>query len=277
MTEQREQDIEGHITLGDNIADKQQWSKSETTNTPSKNMTDSNLEAVKDILFPEIIEENNYLKAENQQQKEQIENLTDENGKLHRALSEQVLLVQEYKDKLEKLQKVFDEDCQESVTVVTDGLDFIFDVTHFCEYIRIDQIHFLFLQLQKLVDIKIEPDKYLLDNASAVVPIFILLTQSTNIPSIYRYEGNMRDFCNEWNCNVVPYIKDKERAKALTCDYDNFKRERDKEPWNTTSPATWRKDAMYKRNKLKLARAVNIKQQLEKLFKTSTFPCKQAV
>ena len=68
MEELGERDIEGHITLGDDIADKQQWSKSETTHAPSKNMTDSNLEAVKQLLLPEIVEENNNLKEEIQQQ-----------------------------------------------------------------------------------------------------------------------------------------------------------------------------------------------------------------
>lgn len=277
MEEQREQDIEGHITLGDNIAHKQQWSKSETVPALSKDMTDSNLEAVKSILFPEIIEENNNLKEEIQQQQEQIESLMDENGSLRNIVVDKELEIKRCKEKLEKLQKLFSENPQEEVTVITDGLDFVFDVTHFNEYIRIDQIHFLFLQLQKLADIKIEPDKYLLDNASAIVPIFILLTQSVSIPTIYRYEGNMRDFCNEWNSNVVAYIKDKERAKALTCDYENFKRENSKEPWTSTSPATWRKDIINSRSKLKLNRAVNIKIQLEKLLKTITSPCKQAV
>ena len=284
MEELGEQDIEGHITLGDNIADKPQWSKSETAPAPSKDITDSNFEAVKELLFPDVMEENHklkeenlQLKEENWQQKEQLENQVDENTRLCRVVSSQALLIQEYKEKLEKLQKVFNENNQEGVTVVTDGFDFVFDVTHFNEYIRIDQIHFLFLQLQKLVDIKIEPDKYLLDNASAIVPIFILLTQSVSIPTIYRYEGNMRDFCNEWNSNVVAYIKDKERAKALTCDYENFKRENSKEPWTSTSPATWRKDIINSRSKLKLNRAINIKLQLEKLLKTITSPCKQAV
>lgn len=277
MEELGEHDIEGHIIVGNNIADKQQWSKSETASAPSKNMTDSNLEAVKSILFPEIIEENNNLKEEIQHKQEQIESLTDENTRLHRALSEQVLLVQEYKDKLENLQKLFNENSQEEVTVITDGLDLVFDVTHFNEYIRIDQIHFLFLQLQKLVDIKIEPGKYLLDNASAVVPIYIVLTSSTNIPETFKYKGSMRDFCNEWNSNVVAYIKDKERAKALTCDYENFKRENSKEPWTRTSPATWRRDIINSRSKLKLNRAINIKLQLERLLKTIPSPCKQAV
>ena len=274
MEELGERDIEGHITLGDDIADKQQWSKSETTHAPSKNMTDSNLEAVKQLLLPEIVEENNNLKVRNQEQQEQIDSLIDENDKLHRLVSTQALQIQEYKEKLEKLQKLFNEESQEGITVITDGLDFAFDVTHFNEYIRIDQIHFLFLQLQKLADIKIGPDKYLLDNASAIVPIFIFLTQST---SIYKYEGNMHDFCNEWNSNVAAYIKDKDRAKALTCDYENFKREHNKEPWNKTSPSTWRRDITNSRNKLKLDRAINIKLQLEKLLKTNISPCKRTV
>ena len=273
MEEQRERDIEGHIIVGNNIADKQQWSKSETASAPSKNMTDSNYEAIKEILFPEMKEENNNLKEEIQQQREQIEDMTDENTKLHRALSEQVLLVQEYRDKLEKLQKLFNESSQEGVTVITDGLDFVFDVTHFNEYIRIDQIHFLFLQLQKLVDIKIEPDKYLLNNAAAIVPVYIILTSNTKIPEIFRYRGSMSDFCNEWNCNVVAYIKDKERAKAITCNPESFEREHRKEPWPRTSPSTWRRDIINGRNKRKLDRAINIKTHMENLLVAQKASC----
>lgn len=277
MEEQREPDIEGHIIVGNNIADIQQWSKSETASAPSKNMMDSDSEAIKRFLFPKIIEENNNLKEEIQQQQEQIESLMEENGSLRNIVVDKELEIKRCKEKLEKLQKLFSENSQEEVTVITDGLDLVFDVTHFNEYIRIDQIHFLFLQLQKLVDIKIEPDKYLLDNASAVVPIYIVLTSSTNIPETFRYKGSMRDFCNEWNSNVVAYIKDKERAKALTCDYENFKRENSKEPWTRTSPATWRRDIINSRSKLKLNRAINIKLQLERLLKTIPPPCKQAV
>ena len=266
MEEQREQDIEGHIIVGNNIADKQQWSKSETASAPSKNMTDSNLEAVKSILFPEIIEENKNLKEKNQQQNEQIECLVDENGSLKSIVADKELELKKCKEQLEKLQKLFNEASQEGVTVVTDGLDFVFDVTHFNEYIRIDQIHFLFLQLQKLVDIKIEPDKYLLNNAAAIVPVYIILTSSAKIPETFRYRGSMSDFCNEWNCNVVAYIKDKERAKTITCNYDSFEREHRKEPWPKTSPATWRKDIINGRNKLKLDRAINIKIHIENLL-----------
>lgn len=273
MEEQRERDIEGHIIVGNNTANKQQWAKSETEQSPSKHLTDSNFEAVKELLFPEVIEENNNLKEENRQQQEKIENLTDENSKLHRALSEQVLLVQEYKDKLEKLQKVFDENSQEGVMINSDGLKFTYNITNFSEYIKIEQIDFLFLQLQKLVDIKIAPNKYLINNAAAVVPIYIILTSSSKIPETFKYKGSMQDFCNEWNSNVVAYITDKERAKAITCNSESFEREHRKEPWRNTSPATWRKDIIVKSNKLKLDRAINIKIHLENLLVARKSSC----
>lgn len=277
MAEQRELDIEGHIIVGNNIADKQQWSKSKTEPSPSKHLTDSNLEAVKELLFPEVIEENNNLKEENRQQQEKIENLTDENSKLHRALLEQVLLVQKYKDKLEKLQRAFDENSQEGVMINSDGLKFTYDITNFNEYIKIDQIDFMFLQLQKLVDIKIEPNKYLLDCAAAVVPVYIVLskrfTMSSTTPYIYSYGGSIRDFCNEWNVNVVAYIKDKERAEALTCDYESFKREHSKAPWSQTSPTTWRRDIINSRNKTKLDRAINIKMYIDRLLPVKITSC----
>lgn len=277
MAEQRELDIEGHIIVGNNTADKQQWSKSETEQSPSKHLTDSNFEAVKELLFPEVIEENKNLKEENRQQQEKIENLTDENSKLHRALSEQVLLVQKYKDKLEKLQRAFDENSQEGVMINSDGLKFTYDITNFNEYIKIDQIDFMFLQLQKLVDIKIEPNKYLLDCAAAVVPVYIVLskrfTMSSTTPYIYSYGGSMRDFCNEWNVNVVAYIKDEERAKALTCVYESFKREHSKAPWSQTSPTTWRRDIINSRNKTKLDRAINIKMYIDRLLPVKITSC----
>ena len=266
MTEQREQDIEGHITLGDNIADKQQWSKSETTNTPSKNLIDSRFEAVKDILFPEIIKENKNLKAENQQQKELIESLMDENGSLRNIVANKELEINKCKEKLKELQTLFKGCRQEEITVSTNVFKFTYDVTHFNEYIEIEQIDFLFMQLQKLVEIKIEPDRYLLDNASAVVPIFIILTNSKKINPIYRYSGGMNDFCNEWNSNVVAYIKDKDRAKALTCNYISFKAECGRAPMKNTMPSMWKRDIIDSKNKRKLERAINIRTYLEKLL-----------
>ncbi len=284
MAEQRELDIEGHIIVDNNIADKQQWSKSKTEPSPSKHLTDSNLEAVRELLFPEVIEESNNLKEENRQlkeenwqQKEQLENQTDENTRLRRVVSDQALLLQEYKDKLEKLQRAFDENNQGGMMVSTDGLKFVYNVTHFNEYIKIDQIDFMFLQMQKLVEIKIEPDKYLLDNAAAVVPVYIVLskrfTMSSTTPYIYSYGGSMRDFCNEWNSNVVAYIKDEERAKALTCVYESFKREHSKAPWSQTSPTTWRRDIINSRNKTKLDRAINIKMYIDRLLPVKITSC----
>ena len=123
-----------------------------------------------------------------------------------------------------------------------------------------------FLNLQKLTDIKTAPDQYLINNASAVVPIYLLLTESKKIPEIYRYKGTKSDFCREWNSNVASRIPDKDRSQALTIEYDSFKAECNRAPWKNSSPANWNRDKVDSKHKVKLDRAVNTKKHLERLF-----------
>ena len=156
---------------------------------------------------------------------------------------------------------------QDELTVSTDVLHFEYDILHFGNGATPLLVDMLFRKLQELADTKIAPDQYLIDNASAVVPIYILLTQSPNINPIYRYKGHMSDFCKEWNSNVASRIADEERSKKLTCRYESFKSEYGRVPWTVTSPASWRTDIDSRREKIKLERAYNTKVRVESLLK----------
>ena len=250
-----------------NTGDMQQaWTSVETSPMPADNIYKKAVDAFGQMVHSGLVKERDELKADNEKKTEENALLREENDKLHRLTSNQALELQEYKDKLIKLQDLFNNQRQGEPTVSSDVLHFEFDVVHFDEYITIDQINTLFLKLQEIVNIKTAPDHYLIDTAAAVVPIYIMLTQSKKINPIYRYKGTMSDFCNEWNTNVASRIADKERSQTLTCNYEAFKKEHGRAPWNKSTPATWRNDSKASRNKKKLERAANTKMHLERLL-----------
>ena len=250
-----------------NTGDMQQaWTSVETSPVPADNKYKKAVDAFGQMIYADLVKERDELRVELQEKNEENAHLKEENGKLHKLTSNQALELQDCKDKIIQLQNLFNSQMQGEVTVSSDMLHFVYDVVHFDEYITVDQINTMFMNLQKMTEIMIAPDEYLINNASAVVPIYILLTKSTKIPAIYRYKGTMSDFCKEWNSNVASRISDKERAKALTCEYSSFKAEYNRAPWKGSSPANWKRDMVDSKHKVKMDRAVNTKKHLERLF-----------
>jgi hypothetical protein len=250
-----------------NTGDMQQaWASDETLPVPADNKYKKAVDAFGQMLYADLVRERDELKVENQEKNKENVRLREENDKLHRLTSNQALELQDCKDKIIQLQSLFNSQMEGEPTISNDVLHFEYDVVHFDEYITIEQINNVFLNLQKLTDIKTAPDQYLINNASAVVPIYLLLTESKKIPEIYRYKGTKSDFCREWNSNVASRIPDKDRSQALTIEYDSFKAECNRAPWKGSSPANWNRDKVDSKHKVKLDRAVNTKKHLERLF-----------
>lgn len=250
-----------------NTGDMQQaWASDETLPVPADNKYKKAVDAFGQMLYADLVRERDELKVENQEKDKENVRLREENDKLHRLTSNQALELQDCKDKIIQLQNLFNSQGHGEATVSSDVLHFEFDAVHFDEYITIEQINSLFLNLQKLVEVKISPDQYLIDSAAAVIPIYIILTQSKKINPIYRYKGGMKDFCKEWNSNVASRITDKQRAQTLTCNYEAFRKEHGRAPWRDSSPAKWTRDFSDTRNKKKMERAINTKMRLEMLL-----------
>ena len=265
--ETRDYNIDSDTGQDNNTGDMQQaWTSDETSPVPADNKYKKAVDVFGQMFYADLVKERDELKVENQEKDKENARLREENDKLHRLASTQALELQDCKDKIIQLQSIFNSQMEGEPTISNDVLHFEYDVVHFDEYITIDQINNVFLNLQKLTDIKTAPDQYLINNASAVVPIYILLTESKKIPEIYRYKGTKSDFCREWNSNVASRIPDKDRSQALTIEYDSFKAECNRAPWKNSSPANWNRDKVDSKHKVKLDRAVNTKKHLERLF-----------
>ena len=265
--ETRDYNIETDGVQDNSTGDMQQaWTSDETSPVPADNKYKKAVDVFGQMFYAELIKERDELKANYEEETEKNARLREENDKLHRLASTQALELQDCKDKIIQLQSLFNSQIEGEPTISNDVLHFEYDVVHFDEYITIDQINNVFLNLQKLTDIKTAPDQYLINNASAVVPIYLLLTESKKIPEIYRYKGTKSDFCREWNSNVASRIPDKDRSQALTIEYDSFKAECNRAPWKGSSPANWNRDKVDSKHKVKLDRAVNTKKHLERLF-----------
>ena len=265
--ETRDYNIETDGVQDNSTDDMQQaWTSDETSPVPADNKYKKAVDVFGQMFYAELIKERDELKANYEEETEKNARLREENDKLHRLASTQALELQDCKDKIIQLQSLFNSQMEGELTISNDVLHFEYDVVHFDEYLTIDKINIFFLNLQNLAKVKINPDQYLINNASAVVPIYILLTESKKIPEIYRYKGTKSDFCREWNSNVASRIPDKDRSQALTIEYDSFKAECNRAPWKGSSPANWNRDKVDSKHKVKLDRAVNTKKHLERLF-----------
>ena len=243
-----------------------EWSCDETTPETTEKITQNITEVIGKMVYPNLVKKIDLLIKDNEEKDEQIKQLKHKYNEICEISGDKDLIIKKYKTKLHNLQAMFNSQNGGEFVVSSNLQDFVYDVVHFDEYITIEQINNVFLNLQKLTDIKTAPDQYLINNASAVVPIYLLLTESKKIPEIYRYKGTKSDFCREWNSNVASRIPDKDRSQALTIEYDSFKAECNRAPWKGSSPANWNRDKVDSKHKVKLDRAVNTKKHLERLF-----------
>lgn len=213
------------------------------------------LKEIAKLAYPELRTEN--------------EELRNENQKLKDVNSELTMELHECKKKLHEAQQQI----KNSNMIHSTGSGFMYeyDALDFAVNASAASINYLFDGLLYLTTIKTSTDEYLIDNASAVIPVYIMLNSSTNIAkTLYCYCGTLEDFCKYWNSNVVGRIKDEERAKLLTVNYNSIKTAINKQPWKDRQPGSWR-STFNNTNKHKkpLRRAINIKTQMEHLFNAS--------
>lgn len=79
--------------------------------------------------------------------------------------------------------------------------------------------------------------KPLISNASAIAPLYILLSDEN---SPHRFTGKRKDFAYMWNKNVMTRV-DKFMQPGLTCKEDSLTATLNREPWKNVSPSSWGK------------------------------------
>lgn len=77
--------------------------------------------------------------------------------------------------------------------------------------------------------------KPLIDNASAIAPLYIILSDKH---VAHRFIGNRDDFAYMWNRNVAARV-DNYRRPGLTCKQASLTATLNREPWKGAPPALW--------------------------------------
>jgi hypothetical protein len=268
MTE-REIIIEEGTVQEDNVEGRHKgWTRNDTSPSQPPEISDisSLVEQLVQARISDVIKERDELKEKVDMQNNTITHLSEENKNLRDAAIDLTLRNRELLKKRNKSQST-----TETLQVVNvnisgnNGFDFKYDATNFvlAEPVSIDSI---FLKLQNLAQKTDAYGNYFVDCASAIIPIFIIITTDERIDKIYRYKGNLESFCKEWNCNVAAYISDEKRSKELTCDYNSIKAIINRAPFKDSSIVSWQRMFDEGKNKKILNRAINIKVQMEKLF-----------
>lgn len=229
------------------------------------------LNLISNIIYPSLYNENQELTQRNRELESELKNKTENNNELIQTCANQAREINALKEKLKHAQDVIN--TNENSKQTNDSRVFFnkyeYDLMDFVEDVTTDDVNGLFNKLIELTNIKVDNDNYLIDCASAVIPVYIMLTKSQKIVNTKNhFEGNLKSFCGYWNKNVVSNIEDKERANCLICNYDSIKVEMNKAPWKNVGPAKWRMMALDSktRNKKPLNRAYNIKGRMESLF-----------
>lgn len=228
----------------------------------SSNKSQNLFEQLKYSLHEDLINENTILKKENAELKGTIQ-------KQNSTIVDQANELYEYKKKLRHAQEIIRtyEECKRTGDP-RPMFDYVYDMSDYEKEMETKDVETFWDNMLTIINISLPDGTYLVNCAAAVVPIYLVLTKGSNIvKSKWHYKGTMADFCTCWNKNIVPRIEDPERAKQLTINYDNFKKEANRAPWKNSIPASWRRildegDS----NKKKLKRAINIKSQVEKMY-----------
>jgi hypothetical protein len=255
-----EDSIQGNGWIDKNLG----WTSHDTSSSVPPEMAEiiSLIERMVQAKVSDVLNENKELKELLAEKDDCIASLSKENIRLRNATIDLTL-------KNQKLQENFNESQSlkggnESVSGCGD-YDFKYDATNF-ELADHDVIDSFFLKLINLAQKQDSTGNYLVDCASAIAPIFILLKKDEKIAKKYRYNGTLESFCSEWNCNVAANITDEEHSKKLTCKYNSIKAVINRAPFKDSSPASWKRLLDEGKNKDILNRAINIKVQMEKLF-----------
>lgn len=91
--------------------------------------------------------------------------------------------------------------------------------------------------LLEIVNAKYKNGEFIIQNGKDLVPVFIILKESTKL--LFRYIGDVPDFAYFWNDNVAARIEDQERRAKLTCNERSLKNCKNKEPWSGVSMTSW--------------------------------------
>ena len=198
--------------------------------------------------------------------------LKDENANLRNTIVNQANDLTDCKDKLKQAQEYIKtiEKCKETGDPKP-AFNYVYNIEGYGVNTSCKNIETIFDVLLNLANAKVNATEYLIPNASAIVPVYIVLTDSQKIKgTIYQYKGTLPDFCDAWNANVVSRIIDEERKKQLYCEYDSMKATLNKAPWKSIKPVFWRRSADEgHRSKKILYRGVNIKERIEHELKLS--------
>jgi len=259
-----EDSIQGNCRIDKNLG----WTSHDTSSSVPPEMVelDSLIERMVQARISDVLNENKELKEKLKKKDECIDYLSKENKDFREATANLVLekqnLLKEYKNAQDTIKTL------KGGNISTTGnrdYDFKYDATNF-ELAEPDVIDSIFLKLQALVQKTDIRGNYIVDCASAVIPIFLILTGDNRFRKEYRYKGTLVSFCDEWNFNVAANIPDKERSKKLTCNFGSIKTIINRAPFKDSSVASWQSMFDEGKNKGILSRALNIKVQMEKLF-----------
>ena len=214
-------------------------------------------EQFKNAICDEFKDENNALRKEN-------EDLKAKCKKKDETIVSQAEDINEYKKKLKQAQETINslEKCN-GFGYTPPMYKYEYNLCDFSEKANIQDIDYLFDCLSYLTEVLIKPEQYLINTISDIVAIFQVLTKDDNLVNTkFQYLGTLKSFCDYWNTNIVPYIKETERAQKLTCKYSSVKTTIGKAPWKNTTPISWRRLAMESTKKKKIyERAFNIKER----------------
>lgn len=225
------------------------------------------VDAIRKILLPELQTQIENLKVEN----ENLRILKTNYETLSRAFTDQALEIENYKKKLKHAQDYINtiEQCKQTKDP-RPSFQYEYNLMDFEDGITHEDINYFFNNLLEIANTKIGEGEYLIDCSSAIIPLYIMFTESQNIKNTkWHYCGTLQSFCSYWNTNIVSCIEDKVRAQQLHCNPDSIRAEKNKLPWKTSSPGTWGRKAREstKKSDRPLKRAINIKSRVEYLFK----------
>ena len=259
-----EDSIQGNGRIDKNLG----WTSHDTSSSVPPEMVelDSLIERMVQARISDVLNENKELKELLAEKDDFIASLSKENGRLRNATIDLTLKNQKLQEDYNEAQDIINTLRGRNESASGCGnYDFKYDATNF-ELAEPDVSDSIFLKLQALVQRTDIRGNYIVDCASAVIPIFLILTGDNRFRKEYRYKGTMKSFCDEWNHNVAANIPDKERSKKLTCNFGSIKTIINRAPFKDSSVASWQSMFDEGKNKGILSRALNIKVQMEKLF-----------
>lgn len=236
------------------------------TLTPQNGCTDNaafeQFVQLKQMLCKEVDDENKALKEEN-------EELKASNKEKDDTIVSQATQIMKLKKELLHAQEIINtaEKCKDTGDP-RPMFKYEYDLSDFKESAEIKDIDFMFECLLCLTEVMLKPGLLLINSASDIIPIYLVLTKDNKLgQSNYQFRGTLKVFCDYWNVNIVPHIKDEDRREALTCNYASIKATINKAPWKQVDPSSWRR-LSYEATKKKKAyqHALNIKERIVNLM-----------